>query len=133
MSIMAVQRFLLVAITMNFLSFLIIYIKSRFAHIESDWNPSDLYVKSNWNPDIQDIPAEFRARTSHFLRTLKDGSLPSRQCPNNLTPLQHFVMKELKVLESHVVLLADKGLGPVIMERYAYVAACLSLLLNENN
>ena len=42
-------------------------------------------------------------------------------------------MKELQVLESHVVLLADKGLGPVIMERYAYVHACLSLLLNENN
>ena len=42
-------------------------------------------------------------------------------------------MLELTKIESHVVLLADKGLGPVIMERYAYVAACLSLLLNENN
>ena len=42
-------------------------------------------------------------------------------------------MDILTKLESHVVLLADKGLGPVIMERYAYVAACLSLLLNENN
>ena len=31
------------------------------------------------------------------------------------------------------MLLVDKGLGPVIMERYAFVAACLSLLLNENN
>ena len=42
-------------------------------------------------------------------------------------------MKELRVLESHVVLLADKGLGPMIMERYAYAAICLSLLLKENN
>ena len=108
-------------------------IKSRFAHVESNWNPNDLYVKSNWNPDIQDIPAKLRARTSHFLWTLSDSFLPSRRVPTNLTPLQHYVMKNLHVLEFHVVLLADKGLGPVIMERYAYVHACLSLLLNENN
>ena len=110
-----------------------LYIKSRFAHIESDWNPIDLYVKLDWNPDIQDIPAELRAKTSHFLQTLSDGFLLSRRVPTNLTPLQHYVMKDLQVLKSHVVLLADKGLGPMIMERYAYVYACLSLLLNENN
>ena len=46
---------------------------------------------------------------------------------------QEQVSSSTAKLESHVVLLADKGLGPVIMERYAYVAACLSLLLNENN
>ena len=110
-----------------------LYIKSRFAHQKSDWSPSDLYVKSDWNPDTQDIPAELRARTSYFLKCLKNGFLPRRKCPSNLTPLQHYVMLELTKIESHVILLADKGLGPVIMERYAYVAACLSLLLNENN
>ena len=48
-------------------------------------------------------------------------------------PLQPFLMMELTKLESHVILFTNNGLGPVIMERYAYVAACLSLLLNENN
>ena len=76
-----------------------LYIKSRFAHVEFDWNPSDLYVKSNWNPDIQDIPAELPARTSHFLRTLTDGFFASCRVPSNLTPLQYYVMKELQVLE----------------------------------
>ena len=78
-------------------------------------------------------PPSYEQKTSYFLNSLKTSFLPRRRCPSNLTPLQHYVMDKLTKLESHVVLLADKGLGPVIMERYTYVAACLSLLLNENN
>ena len=43
-------------------------------------------------------------------------------------------MDKLTKSESHIVLLANKGLGPVVMERYTYVAVYLSLLLlNESN
>ena len=108
-----------------------LYVKSFFAHVESDWLPDDLYDKSEWDPPIEKIPMELRARTCYFLKNLKNGFLPRRRCAPNLNAPERNTLEALSKSTTHVVATADKGLGAVVLERPSYVHSCFSLLLDE--
>jgi hypothetical protein len=51
-----------------------LYTKSIFAGTPSSWTPDQIYVKSdNWNPPDELIEMSLKARTSYFLRLLKQS------------------------------------------------------------
>jgi hypothetical protein len=44
--------------------------KMFLAHLDNEWNPKQLFIRSDWEPETATIPAKFRARLSFFLKTL---------------------------------------------------------------
>jgi hypothetical protein len=47
-----------------------IYTKMFFAHIESEWKPNQLFIRSPWEPNAADLPPELCARVTYFVRLL---------------------------------------------------------------
>ena len=113
-----------------------IYIKSLFAGNpnKDNWNPKTLYIKSDWDPDPQLVAGELRAISSLFLRCLKTAFLPNNKrsySSVNLDPVQRYTLNILEKSSKHVVIPADKNLGPVIIERDQYILSVLSLLRDQ--
>jgi hypothetical protein len=97
-----------------------IYTKMFFAHIESEWKPNQLFLRSSWEPNAPDLPPEFRARVTYFLRLLR-AQFTQRRVKPNLTPYQGRLLRVLKASDDFIVFPSDKNLGPVILERTEYI------------
>jgi hypothetical protein len=105
-----------------------LYTKSIFAGIPSTWTPDQLYVKSdNWEPPNELIEMSLKARTSYFLRRLKQ-SFRSRRVSSNLSPIQLHTLSILEKSKDFIVCPTDKNLGPCILEREQYIQQVFSLL-----
>ena len=100
------------------------YTKVMFTATDSNFAPGQLFLRSDWEPPVLDIPAEIRASTSYFLKTLR-SHFPNRRTHPNLTRLQRSLLQELRNSKYFIVLPADKNLGPCIMERHEYTARAL--------
>jgi hypothetical protein len=91
-----------------------------FAGSANDWDPNQLFIKSDWAPDPDDIPIEFRSRVSHFLKCVK--SAYRFKCgPSNLLPYQQYLLYTLRHSQDFNVLPTDKNLGPALLERETYI------------
>lgn len=102
-----------------------IYTQMFFADSpNNDYDPKQLFVRSDWKPNPSDIPLEFRARVSHFLRNLA-ASFQRRRCPRNLSPIQTKLLRQLQTSDEFIVLPSDKNLGTVILERSIYIKRAL--------
>jgi hypothetical protein len=44
-----------------------INVKFFFSGSQDDWDPKQLFIRSKWEPDRDDLPADFRSRVSFFL------------------------------------------------------------------
>jgi hypothetical protein len=109
-----------------------LYTKSIFAGTPSTWTPDQLYVKSDdWNPPNELIEMSLKARTSYFLRRLKQ-SFRSRRVGSNLSPIQLHTLSILEKLEDFIVCPTDKNLGPCILEREQYIQQVFSLLNDKD-
>jgi hypothetical protein len=98
-----------------------VYTKIFFAHMdEHPWDPKQLFFRSKWEPDPAHIPAEFKARVSHFLRELTP-KFRSCQVETNLTCPQNQLLRTLKDSDDFIVFPTDKNLGPAILERSEYI------------
>jgi hypothetical protein len=97
-----------------------IYTKMFFAHIESEWKANQLFVRSSWEPNAPDLPPEFRARVTFFIRLLR-AQFTQRRVTPNLTPYQGRLLRLLKASDEFIVFPSDKNLGPVILERTEYI------------
>ena len=71
-----------------------IYTQMFFAHCEDEYDPKQLFLRSDWEPPTDQIPPEFRAHVSHFLNTLETQFKPRRAIPNLPRHHQH-LLKEL--------------------------------------
>jgi hypothetical protein len=99
-----------------------IYTKMYFAHLDNEWKPNQLFIRSTWEPDAPDLPPEFRARVTYFLRLLRANfSSKHQRIQPNLTPYQGRLLRLLKASTDFIVFPSDKNLGPVILERTEYV------------
>jgi hypothetical protein len=97
-----------------------IYTKMSFAHIESEWKPNQLFIRSPWEPNAADLPPEFRARVTYLLGLLR-AKFSQRRVKPNLTPYQGRLLRLLKASDDFIIFPSDKNLGPVILKRAEYI------------
>jgi hypothetical protein len=103
-----------------------------FAHMDGTWDPKQLFIRSTWSPDSTEIPRDFQARVSHFLRELIP-KFRSRRVESNLTALQTRLLATLKTSDDFIVFPTDKNLGPAILERSEYINRALKDHLTDPN
>ena len=92
--------------------------------------PPRLYIKSKWEPPKGNDILESRLET--FANKLRDHI--SKQHPKkstNLNKLQLHALNQLQKNNDIIVLLADKNLGPVVMDKSTYINRVLSDHLND--
>jgi hypothetical protein len=109
-----------------------IHTKIFFAFTYNDnWpNSKRLFIRSDWAPDSALIPAELRARVSHFLRQIQN-KFKQRRVRTNLTPYQQKLLANLRDSDDFIVLPTDKNLGPAIIERSEYTKRAFDDHLND--
>ena len=80
-----------------------------------------IYVKSTWEPDKASNGVEHNI--SSFEQGLRDERTIARQRPKatNLSKYQYTCLQHLRRDKTIIVLMADKNLGPVVMERSTYI------------
>jgi hypothetical protein len=92
-----------------------------FAHADDeDYDPKQLFIRSDWEPPADLIPAEFRARVSHFLRTVKH-QFQKRRATSNVPRHHLYLLQKLRADKQFIVFPSDKNLGPCILEYEAYI------------
>jgi hypothetical protein len=108
-----------------------IHTQMLFAGASNDWKPKQLFIpKDDWDPDINELPREFRARVNLFLKKL--GTLfQQKRAPSNLTLHQERLLDTLQKSDDFIVLPSDKNLGPCIIERSRYIQAALDHLSDD--
>ena len=110
-----------------------IYTQMFFAGAPNDYDPKQLFLRSDWQPDHAEIPIEFRARVTHFFLRNLAASFKRRRRPRNLSPIQTKLLQQLQTSEEFIVLPSDKNLGTVILARAVYIKRALQdHLLNES-
>ena len=97
-----------------------------FAGIKQPETPKKIYTKSEWTPDKTEDPIEqrlmkFISQIQQYKKVIND----SKRKSTNLTTLQQQHLKMLKNNTSYIILMADKNLGPCIMERREYIKSIL--------
>ena len=94
--------------------------------------PARLYIKSKWDPPIGNEILE--SRLNNFAQHLRRNLIgQDTRNPPNLTKLQRHALQSLKKSPNLIVLLADKNLGPVVMERSTYIERVLSEHLSDTS
>eukprot|EP00956_Cyclotella_meneghiniana_P030547 scaffold77192_cov37-Cyclotella_meneghiniana.AAC.1 len=91
---------------------------------------SKLYIRSNWRPDLCDIPDWVPARLSKFYVRVQK-LYTKKNADSNILPFQERLLEQLASDPKHLYPLADKGLGPCAVLYEQYVKDCLVHLLNE--
>jgi hypothetical protein len=66
-----------------------------FAGSLDEYNPQQLFIQTDWEPDPESIPIKFCARVSYFLWAVK-AQFFLRQAQHNLTPFQHQLFLKLR-------------------------------------
>ena len=95
-------------------------------------NDKKIYIKSDWDPPTGND--ELESRLSAFSTTLTESiathnsSIPKS---SNLTRLQYHTLQQLKDNDDIIVLLADKNLGPVTMDKDTYISRVLTEHLSD--
>jgi len=84
-----------------------------------DFNPK-LYLKTDWDPPA--AADDIEKRLSEFCRSIREHkNLHSSRPATNISRLQYRALKFLKNNKDFIVALADKNLGPILIERDEYV------------
>ena len=100
------------------------------------YDPTKPFIRSDWGPPNNLIPPELKSITSYFLCKIKDSFLNKNKrwlyCTTNLTRAQEHLLNELEASMIHIIIPADKNLGPVIMEWETYIKAVISLLQDKS-
>lgn len=91
-----------------------------FTHMNEDYNLSQLFLHSDWEPDPGTVPIEFQACISYFLKCLA-AQFQRHQATLNLTPFQQYLLARLVDLVDYQVFPSDKNIGPCILERPEYI------------
>ena len=104
-----------------------------FAGLKLNITPKKMYVKSKWQPENTDTHIEEQIK--NFISQIqkeKEKLLKRNIKATNLTMLQQKHIKLLKNNKDFIILMADKNLGPCIMERKEYIKSILNEHLNHH-
>jgi len=91
---------------------------------------SGLFIRSDWKPDTNEIPVEFRARLSLFIKSTHP-LYRRKPSPSSLLPPQKAALRWLTSHSNVIVFPTDKNLGPAIMERDRYIQRALDEHLSD--
>jgi hypothetical protein len=83
-----------------------------------------LFLRSKWEPNPSEVPAEFRARITAFSTHIQRLFVPQR-CYANLIENQRLALQLLRANPKLHVWKTDKNLGPAIIERDEYIRRAL--------
>jgi hypothetical protein len=100
-----------------------------FGHKDDDYDAKQLFIRSDWEPSPANVPIEFQARVSHFLKHLHK-QFRRQQVPSNLSTFQASLLAKLLDSDDFQVLPSYKKLGPCIIERDEYITWTLDHLLD---
>ncbi len=113
-------------------------LKYTFAGAEpSDFTKNDrkIYVKSTWIPPPGNY--ELESRLNNFrdsLLSINNERIQNLTKPSyNLNRIQHNTLNSLKNNDDIIILLADKNLGPVTMDKHTYIKRILNDHLSDHN
>jgi hypothetical protein len=84
-----------------------------------------LYTKSDWWPPIHMVNYNLVLRVNNFVKRI-EKLYTKKKCRSNLLPYQRRILATIKTNKTHVVMPADKNLGPCIIERYKYITRALN-------
>ena len=105
-----------------------------FAGTTQKETPKKIYTKSRWIPTttedhIEDRLHKFVSQIQHTKNMMNKRNKTS----TNITKIQQQHLKMLKNNEKFIILMADKNLGPCIMERAEYIRCILKEHLNQKD
>jgi hypothetical protein len=95
-----------------------LYLRVFFAGHELPANK--LFVRSEWEPPTETIPAELRVRTKTFQKAIS-RLFRVQRCSPNLILHQRRVLNSLRESSKLLVVRTDKNLGPAVIDREAYI------------
>jgi hypothetical protein len=98
-----------------------------FAHLNKDYNPKQLFLRSDWEPDPNTVPIEFRAHILYFLKCLS-VHYRRRQAPKHLTHFQTYLLSQFAKSDNFQIFPSDKKFGPCIIEHTQYIHRVLDHL-----
>ena len=93
--------------------------------------PSRLYIKSKWNPPKGNDILE--SKLNHFATKLRDHvNTHKPKKSTNLNKLQRHALDQLRRNDDIIILLADKNLGPVVIDKTTYINRVFTDHLNDS-
>ena len=101
-----------------------IYTKMYLAH--STTPVPRLFIKSNWEPPIGNINYNLKARVNAFVKKISLVHNKSKRTRSNMLPFQRRILSDFRTTGTHLVLAADKNLGPCVIERATYIQRALA-------
>ena len=111
-------------------------LKYAFAGIPSDpltKNDRKIYIRSDWTPELGNDDLE--QRLADFQREIQKITIDNRSLLKkptfNLSRLQHRTLKVIKNNPHIIIILADKNLGPVVMDRNTYIEKTIKEHLSD--
>ena len=96
-------------------------------------NDKKIYIKSDWIPDLGNDDLETRLENfkKQLTKIVTENRTKLLRPTFNLTKTQYQTLHSLKNNKHIIVLLADKNLGPVIMDRKVYIERVVSEHLSD--
>ena len=101
-----------------------LYTKLFFlSNYKSDYDPAQLWIRTEWTPDESTIPIELRVRAQQYLKHLRQNFKfrRRRRRRNNLTPYQNVLLRFFLDDSPFIIVPADKNLSTCILERRTYL------------
>ena len=91
-------------------------------------NDKKIYVKSDWIPDLgnEDLETRLENFKNQLTKTVTENRTNLIRPTFNLNKIQYQTLHLLKNNKHIIVLLADKNLGPVVMDRDTYIKRIIS-------
>lgn len=96
-------------------------LKSFYAGEPNNFEPSKMYIPSNWTPKPWLFPKEIALRLNKFEAFLRANFKHRKKRTDNLLPHQRETLRSLQQSESLLVVQCDKNLGPAVIERNEYI------------
>jgi hypothetical protein len=90
-----------------------------------------LFIRSDWVPPIRMVNYNLQLRVNNFIKKIHSTFIKKRS-RSNMLPYQRKILSELQQSKTHVIINADKNLGPCIIERKQYIMRALNDHLLDN-
>jgi hypothetical protein len=99
------------------------YIKIFLAHTSTEI--PRLYIRSEWIPPIRMVNFNLQERANNFTNLLAN-KFTKKLTRSNMLPHQRRILAEFRTVKQHIVMNADKNLGPCVIERDQYIKRALN-------
>jgi hypothetical protein len=84
-----------------------------------------LYVRSDWMPPLNMVNYNLQLRVNNYIKRVTH-LFNKRQTKSNMLPYQRRILADFRTNKQHIVMSADKNLGPCVIERKQYILRALN-------